>query len=143
MAEDVGWLRAGRVGRPHGLDGSFHVSGASPALLVLGRRVMVGGRELEIVRRSGLADKPILRLEGCAGRTAAEELRVHDGAREVGEVRRLQALPSCEVLEIARAGGGPDLLVPLIRDAVRGVDVEARRIEVDLDFLGEGSGAEN
>ncbi len=170
MAEDVGWLRAGRVGRPHGLDGSFHVTMPSPALLELGRRVTVAGRTAEIVRRAGLAAWPILRLQGCADRDAAESLRgqellvpraeappleedewwaeelegcrVHAGAREVGEVRRLQALPSCEVLEVARTdGGGPDLLVPLIRDAVLGVDVEARRIEIDLDFLDEAPGA--
>jgi 16S rRNA processing protein RimM len=52
-------------------------------------------------------------------------------------VRRLLALPSCEVLEVARAGGGNHLLVPLIRDAVREVDPARRRIEVDLGFLGE------
>ena len=67
-------------------------------------------------------------LEGCT---------VHDGDREVGVVRSLRALPSCEVLEVERAGAGGELLVPLIRDAVREVDVEARRIEIDLAFLGE------
>ena len=59
----------------------------------------------------------------------AEELegaRVFDGERELGVVRRLLALPSCECLEVARAGGGADLLVPLVRDAVRAVDVGAR-----------------
>ena len=29
------WLRAGRVGRPHGLDGSFHVLEPNPLLLEL------------------------------------------------------------------------------------------------------------
>jgi ribosomal 30S subunit maturation factor RimM len=29
-------------------------------------------------------------------------------------------------------------LIPLVGDAVRTVDVEARRIDVDLEFLGEG-----
>jgi hypothetical protein len=48
----------------------------------------------------------------------------------------LRALPSCEVLEVARARAG-DLLVPLIRDAVRAVDIDARVIDVDLAFLGE------
>jgi 16S rRNA processing protein RimM len=56
----------------------------------------------------------------------------------VGIVSRLLALPSCEVLEVKRADGAPDLLVPLIRDAVRGVDVDGRVIDVDLQFLGEG-----
>jgi 16S rRNA processing protein RimM len=46
------------------------------------------------------------------------------------------ALPSCEALEVVRPGGG-DLLVPMVRDAIRSVDVAARRIDVDLSFLGE------
>jgi ribosomal 30S subunit maturation factor RimM len=41
------------------------------------------------------------------------------------------------VLEVDRAAGGPVLLVPLIKDAVRGVDLDTRRIEIDLRFLGE------
>jgi 16S rRNA processing protein RimM len=40
------------------------------------------------------------------------------------------------VLEVER-DGAPDLLVPLVRDAVRSVDVAARRIDVDSAFLGE------
>ncbi|MDX6578843.1 MAG: rRNA processing protein RimM, partial [Gaiellales bacterium] len=66
-------------------------------------------------------------LEGC---------RVLDGDREVGVVRELRALPSCEVLHVER-DGRDELLVPLIRDAVRTVDVDAKRIDVDLAFLGE------
>jgi len=66
-------------------------------------------------------------LAGCA---------VHDGDREVGTVRRMFELPSCEVLEVERAGGG-DLLVPLVTDAVREVDLDRRTIDIDLRFLGE------
>jgi 16S rRNA processing protein RimM len=159
-------LHAGRVGRPHGLDGSFHVTRASAALLDAGSTLLLDGREEEIVRRAGTDARPIVRLASCTTRAQAEALRgsdlfvpraqapaleedewwpeqlegcrVLDGAREVGVVRRLLALPSCEVLEVARpAGAGGELLVPLIRDAVRAVDVEARRIDVDLAFLGE------
>jgi len=157
-------LHAGRVGRPHGLDGSFHVTQPRPALLDAGRTLLVGGREEEIVRRAGTDARPIVRLAGCASREQAEALRgqdlrvpreqapsleedefwpedlegcaVHDGPREVGTVRALRALPSCEVLEVERPRA-PDLLVPLIRDAVRSVDLDARRIEVDLVFLDE------
>jgi 16S rRNA processing protein RimM len=76
-------------------------------------------------------------LEGCA---------VYDGERSVGVVSALLALPSCEVLEVKRnraAGDDPagPLLVPLIRDAVRNVDIERRAIDVDLRFLGEDPGA--
>jgi 16S rRNA processing protein RimM len=66
-------------------------------------------------------------LEGCA---------VVDGDAQVGVVRRMVALPSCEALEVERQDA-EDLLVPLVRDAVRSVDVAARRIDVDLAFLGE------
>jgi ribosomal 30S subunit maturation factor RimM len=61
---------------------------------------------------------------------------VRDGQLTVGKVRRLIALPSCEALEVSR-DGGDDLLVPLVRDAVRAVDIERRQIDIDLGFLGE------
>jgi 16S rRNA processing protein RimM len=61
---------------------------------------------------------------------------VFDGERRVGEVLRMVPLPSCEALEVARPDGG-ELLVPMVRDAIRSVDVAARRVEIDLSFLGE------
>jgi 16S rRNA processing protein RimM len=159
------WLRAGVVGRPHGLDGSFYVAQAAPDLLALGSRVRVGDRELRISRRAGTVARPIVRLEGHEDRDAAEALRgtellvsrddapqlgedewwaedlegcrVHDAGQPVGTVRRLLALPSCEVLEVAREPEGDELLVPLVADAVREVDLERRAIDVDLQFLGE------
>ena len=160
-----GWLHAGKVGRPHGLDGSFHVVDANAALLALGSVVMIGGESRPIVRRAGTDARPVLRLQGYEDRAAAQALtgsellvarsqapelgpdewwaadlegcRVSDGEREVGVVRRLLALPSCEVLEVARPGESDELLVPLVSDAVREVDIERRVIDVDLHFLGE------
>jgi 16S rRNA processing protein RimM len=157
------WLRAGVVGRPHGLDGSFHVIRASPELLAVGAVVRVGEAERAIERRAGTDERPIVRIEGCGDRDGAEALRgselmvartqapsleedewwaedlegcsVRDGERLVGTVSRLLALPSCEVLEVVRDGG--PLLVPLVSDAVRTVDLERRTIDVDLRFLGE------
>jgi 16S rRNA processing protein RimM len=159
------WLRAGRVGRPHGLDGSFHVTQPATELLRLGARVVVADRETRISRRAGTDERPIVRLEGHEDRAAAEALRgsellvartdapelgedewwaeelegcrVHDSGRPVGIVERLVALPSCEVLEVAREGGAAELLVPLVTDAVREVDLERREIDIDLQFLGE------
>ncbi len=161
----VEWLTAGRVGRPHGLDGSFHVTRPRGALLALGTVVRIGDGEAEIVRRAGTDERPILRLAGHDGRAAAEALRGHDllvhraaapqldedewyaedlegcrvvdGTAAVGDVSRLVALPSCEALEVRRADG-TDLLVPLIRDAVRSVDVRAGVVDINLEFLGEG-----
>ncbi len=159
-----GGLSAGRVVRPHGLDGSFYVTRPRPRLLELGAVVQIAGRSTAIVRRAGTEQRPIVRVEGVEGREAAEELRgaeltvvqadapelgegewwahelegcaVAGGGRVLGSVSRLIELPSCEALEVAPAGGGGPLLVPMVKDAIRSVDVAARRIEVDLDFLG-------
>jgi 16S rRNA processing protein RimM len=152
-------LNAGRIGRPHGLDGSFYVTRPRSTLLVLGGELRVGTTWREVVRRSGTEEHPILRLDGMSDRPAIEALRGEDlfvaraaaptlepdeywaedlqGCRVVsvdglslGVVEGLRALPSCEVLEVG------DLLVPMVGDAVRSVDVAARRIVVDADFLG-------
>jgi len=158
------FIEAGRVGRPHGLDGSFHVKRPDARLLADAKELWVRGRRERVERRAGTAERPILRLAGHAGRAAAEALRgaqlsvpadpappleegeywahelagcaVVDGERHVGEVRRMLPLPSCEALEVMRPDG-PDLLVPMVRDAIRSIDVGARRIDVDLSFLGE------
>ena len=160
------WLAAGRIGRPHGLDGSFHVTRPRAALLAAQTAIHAGDREMTIVRRAGTAERPILRLEGVDTREAAETLRgtdllvarsaapplgegewwaeelegceVVDGAHPVGRVRELVALPSCEVLAVERPGAA-ELLVPMVSDAIRSVDVAARRIDIDLAFLGEAS----
>src|SRR4051795_9490617 len=65
---DQEWLAGGRVGRPHGLDGSFYVLEARAALLTNGVRVRVAGREADVVRRAGTDERPILRLAGVEGR---------------------------------------------------------------------------
>jgi 16S rRNA processing protein RimM len=177
------WLAGGVVGRPHGLDGSFHVLSPRPVLLALGTTVRAAGRDAEVVRLAGTDDRPIVRLAGVDTREAADALRgtellvprsvappleddewwaedlvgcrVVDGDRALGRVVRLMPLPSCEVLEVAPEGGGgaggsgsggsgsgeqppaAPFLVPLVRDAVRRVDVAAKLIDVDVAFLGD------
>ena len=152
-------LNAGRVGRPHGLDGSFHVTHPRGELLRTGGAVRVGAAVHEIVRRAGTAERPILRLHDVGDRAGAEALRGQEllvaradapplapgeywaedlegcsvltaGGRELGVVQRLRALPSCEALEVG------ELLVPMVADAVLEVDVGTRRIVVDAAFLG-------
>ncbi len=161
-----GFLRAGRVGRPVGLDGSFYVSEANIALLAVGTRVLLGGHKLRVAHCARNANRFVLRLQGRSDRDAAEALRgckilvaredapelgpeewwaedlegclVHDGTRHLGVVRRLLVLPSCEVLEVSRNDGRRDLLVPLVSDAVRAIDVERQSIDVDGEFLDAG-----
>jgi 16S rRNA processing protein RimM len=123
-------LPAGRVGRAHGLDGSFYVTAPRPRLLTIGRSVTVAGRSAEIVRRAGTDRRPIVRLEGVDDREGADALRgmaltveeieapalgegewwahelegctVVDGGRLIGTVQRMIELPSCEALEVRR-----------------------------------------
>ena len=158
-----GMLRAGRVGRAHGLDGSFHVAHPNSALLSPGQQLMLGQSQSVVVERKGTDQRPIVRLDRLPDREAAELARgevllvrrehapelgedewwaedlegctVRSRTREVGTVIRLVALPSCEAIEIERCDGGR-LLVPLVSDAVLDVDVGRRQIEIDLVFLG-------
>lgn len=150
-------LRAGRIGKPHGLDGHFHVHEAVGHLLVVGARLDDGLGE--VVGRKGTDDKPLVRLSVASSREeldalrgrdllvldvdpeelgedeyAAEDLEgcvVVDGDRRLGVVTRLLGLPSCEALEL-----DDGTLVPLVRDCVRSVDVAAKEIDVDGAFLG-------
>ncbi len=153
---------AGRVGRPHGLDGHFHVTQPTPQLLEPGVPVRIGDQPARITSRKGTADAPILRVDLASDRSAAIALRgkelvvdradapsldddeywaedlvgcrVVDGDRSLGTVLALLALPSCEALELE---GG--LIVPLVRDAIRSIDVQERIIEIDSEFLGHAS----
>jgi 16S rRNA processing protein RimM len=71
-------LRAGVVGRAHGLDGSFHVGAPVEgviALLEVGSELLVDGHPQRIARLAGHAGRPIVRLEGAEGREDAEALR--------------------------------------------------------------------
>lgn len=157
-------LPAGRVGRPHGLDGSFYVTRPRPKLLSVGVTVAVAGTSAQIVRRAGTEQRPIVRLDSVEDRVTAEALRgmellvagadapalgedewwahelegcaVVDGDAQLGVVTRLIELPSCEALEVRPADGGAAVLVPMVKDAVRRVEPARGRIEVDLDFLG-------
>ena len=129
MSDTASDLQAGRVGRPHGLDGSFYVTGPRPRLLAAGANVIVAGRTVAIIRRAGTDRRPIVRLEGVEDRGAAEALRglplavpelevptladgewwahelegcdVADGEQLLGTVSRLIELPSCEALELS------------------------------------------
>jgi 16S rRNA processing protein RimM len=154
-------LNAGRVGRPHGLDGFFHVVDGAPQLLTVGTPLRIAGREAEIVARKGLEEKPVIKLSIADDRSAAVALRgemllvareaapeleedeywaedligcsVYAGDKLIGKVKRLLAMPSVEVLEL---DGG--MMVPMVHDALASVDIEAKRIEVVEGFIDAG-----
>jgi 16S rRNA processing protein RimM len=127
-------------------------------LLDPGRTVTVGERELTVEWRKGTAAHPLLKLEGIDGRALRGEAitvpravlgaldegefliddltgcEVYDGRRRIGRVRDVLLMPSADLLEIER-DEGEALLVPLVGDAVRSVDIPAGRIEIDSTFV--------
>ena len=163
MAEKSGVVRAGRIGRPHGLDGSLHVNDVGSHSLALGTAVFVEDVQYEVVRRAGTDAAPIIRLSGCESREDASaftgktisverpkaavlgpdewwvedliDCEVCDGELSVGRVKGVVGLPSCEALVVVLAAGG-ELMVPIVSDAVRTVDIVAKLIDVDSIFLG-------
>jgi 16S rRNA processing protein RimM len=138
-------VTAGRVGRAHGLDGSFWVDDARHELSE-GTQVVVGTAEHIVARRGGTNARPLLRLAGVDDPRPlrGELLMVEDVLGEdewlaadlvglevgnLGRVRRVLDGPSCSLLEL-----DDGTLVPFVSDAI--ASVGARRIELRQDFLG-------
>ncbi|MCW2962162.1 MAG: ribosome maturation factor RimM [Thermoleophilia bacterium] len=75
-------------------------------------------------------------LEGC---------RIHDAAsgKPIGTVTRADSLPANIVLTITLDATKKLIYAPLAGDAVPLVDVDARRIDIDTDFLGLNDAVED
>ena len=140
-------VTAGRVGRPHGLDGSFYVDDPKEPLEA-GALVLLAGAERAIERRAGTTERPLLRLAGIddprplRGESLLLESELEEDewlaadlvgceVEGLGAVKRVLDAPSCHLLET-----GDGTLVPFISDAIVAVDVTARRIRADLGYLG-------
>jgi 16S rRNA processing protein RimM len=144
----------GKVGRPHGLDGSFFVEHASEddQRFDKGAVLYVDGEPVEVVASKRSRGRPVIRLDREAPRGAElavprDELpapgedeyyefqlvgleAVEDGGRELGRVVALHAGPANDALELE---GG--LLLPLVGACVLQVDPEAGRILVAQGFV--------
>jgi 16S rRNA processing protein RimM len=138
-------VTAGRVGRPHGRDGSFYVDRPQHPLPVEAT-VLVRERAHTIERRAGTDERPLIRLSQVddPGALRGELLLVDEElgegewlARDLvgsmvpgrGRVRRVLDGPSCSVLELEDG-----TLVPFVSDAIRSIgDGE---ILLNEDFLG-------
>ena len=144
----------GRVGRPHGLDGSFFVEDASEddRWFEVGARLLAAGGEVEVIAaRRGAGGRPVIRLDRPAPRGAALEVsRDALPPTEEGEYYTFQLVG----LEVVEEGGRPlgrvadvvpgvandaleldvGLLLPLVEACVRDIDLEAGRILVAPGF---------
>jgi len=150
---DARFVSVGRVGRPHGLDGSFFVENPSedPARFAVGARVWVRGEEMEVVAAKRSGGRPVIRLDRPVGRgvvlevpaaalPALEEgeyysfelegLRVEEeSGRALGVVRRVVPGVANDVLELDSG-----LALPLVEDCVLAVELDKGRIVVAPGF---------
>jgi 16S rRNA processing protein RimM len=144
----------GRVGRPHGLDGSFFVEGASdrPNAFAKGNVVHVDGVPAEIVvSKHGSQGRPVIKLERTVTRGATLAVPRDDlpelpddeyyafqlvgltveeeGGRPLGRVRSVLDYPANDVLELDTG-----VSLPLVAACVRQVDLAGGRIVVAAGF---------
>jgi len=148
-------VRVGRVGRPHGLDGSFFVEEPSERAEVFARgaTVYLQGEPAKVVAsRHGSGGRPVIRLDVAAERGAElavaretlptlgaeDEFYVfelvglaveEEGGRPLGRVREVLQYPANDVLELDSGAS-----LPLVEACVRQVDLSGGRIVVAEGF---------
>jgi 16S rRNA processing protein RimM len=143
----------GRVGKSHGLDGSFVVEDASdaPERFAVGAELLVDGNPARIVAAKRARGRPVIKLDRGASRGAALEVPreflpppddesfyvfqlaglvvVEEGGRELGRVTDVAPGVANDVLELDTG-----LALPMVEDCVRRVDLDAGRIVVAAGF---------
>jgi 16S rRNA processing protein RimM len=143
----------GRVGKPHGLDGSFVVEQASedPRWFAVGSTLIVDGRPGEVVASKIAGGRPVIRLDREVQRSAPIEVArgslpatedgefyvfelvglevVEETGRSLGKVVSVAPGVANDALELE--GGA---MLPLVEDCVRDVDLAAGRILVAPGF---------
>ncbi len=148
----------GRVGRPHGLDGSFVVEDASeaPERFAEGAELLAAGEPAKVVasKRAGQG-RLVVKLDRRVERGAALEVSrealpkpeagewyvfqlvglsvEEDGGRALGKVADVEPLPANDVLVLE--GGA---MLPLVDACVLQVDLDAGRIVVARGFAAPG-----
>jgi 16S rRNA processing protein RimM len=143
----------GRVGRPHGLDGSFVVANASEneALFAPGAQLLVDGELATVAGQKRAGGRLVLKLDRPVSRGAelsvprsqlpdADENSYYvfqlvglevleEGGRRLGSVRDVAPGIANDVLELDSG-----LALPMHEECVRNVDLEAGRIVVASGF---------
>ena len=147
-------VRIGTVGRPHGVDGAFVVEEASedPARFEVGAELLIDGLPARVtVSRQVGGRRRAIKLDRVAARGA--ELTVpraelsplpsdtyyvadlvgldvlDEHGRRVGVVRDVLPGPANDALELDTG-----LLLPLVEDCIREVDLAGRRVHLNPGF---------
>jgi 16S rRNA processing protein RimM len=146
----------GRVGKPHGLDGSFFVERASQdeQRFAVGVRLHVDGEPAEVVASKRSRGRPVIRLDrdvehGAELAVLRSELPPpeegeyyafqlvgleveEDGGRALGRVEAVQPGVANDVLELDSGAA-----LPLVDACVLEVDLEHGRILVAQGFVAD------
>jgi 16S rRNA processing protein RimM len=149
-------VQVGRVGRPHGLGGSFVVEDASedPKRFAAGSRVFLDEKEAKVVESKRAGRRLVVRLDREAKRgavlavprtelpeTEEDEYYVfqlvglaveEEGGRPLGRVQDVAPGVANDVLELDTGTA-----LPLVEDCVLAVDLERGRILVAQGFAPE------
>lgn len=147
-------VTVGRVGRPHGVDGSFFVEGSSgaPERFARGATLLVDGEPASVVAfKRGAGGRFVIRLDRPAARGATlavprDELPdpgedayyvfelvglavEEEGGRALGTVTDVENAPANDALVLDSG-----LLLPLVEACVLDIDLEQGRILVARGF---------
>jgi 16S rRNA processing protein RimM len=147
------YVTVGRVGKPHGLDGSFFIENASedPSRFAKGATLYVEGAPITVVGSKRSGGRPVVRVEPPVPRgaeltvprselppTAEDEYYAfelvglaveEEGGRPLGHVSEVAPGVANDVLELDSG-----LALPLVADCVREVDLERGRIVIGVGF---------
>jgi 16S rRNA processing protein RimM len=150
-------VEVGRVGRPHGRDGSFVVEGASddPRRFEVGATLWIGGAAAKVEASKRAGGRPVIRLDRDVTRGAQLLVQVADlpapeddsyyvfqlvglaveeeGGRALGRVQQVDTGVANDVLELDTG-----LSLPLHEACVLDVDVDGGRIVVARGFADPG-----
>jgi 16S rRNA processing protein RimM len=147
-------VQIGKVGKPHGIDGAFFIEqpSADDRWWKVGSRFLAGGAEVEVVAARRSSGRPIVKLDRAVERGAPIEVErdalppteadeyyafeliglpvVEENGRELGSVKAVTTGVANDVLELDSG-----VLLPMIEDCVRQVDVPGGRIVVAEGFV--------
>ncbi len=146
-------VRIGKVGRPHGVDGAFFVEQPSddPRWWKTGARFLAAGVPVEVIAHRTSSGRPVIKVEPGVERGALLEVDrddlpataddeyyafelvglpvVEETGRSIGTVKSVEPGVANDVLELDSG-----VLLPMVEDCIRRIDLDARLIEVAQGF---------
>jgi 16S rRNA processing protein RimM len=152
---DIDRVTVGRVGKSHGRDGSFVVENASeaPERFEVGAELLVAGEPARVVASKQARGRPVIRLDRRVERGAELQLsrealepagedeyyvfqlvglRVEEeGGGSLGTVTDVSPGVANDVLQLDSG-----LLLPMVEDCIRAVDLPGGKIVVAQGFSG-------